>query len=190
MQSLENSEGLLRCIACWTLSRFTSWIVRQSQDHPEVMKEYLTAVLKLMMEDNKKVQEASCSALSKVCNDGVDVIENFITDVVQVIKIVSSKYSKKDTIKYLYDAIGSLAFNVKPEVVQSDAVEPVLLEVLVEKWNESHFNDVEATVLVECTDSVISVLGAHASKYAKFFIERIIYLINYYIEARKVFSFY
>jgi len=69
----------------------------------------------------------------------------------QVIKIVSQKYSKKDTIKYLYDAIGSLAFNVKPEVVQSDAVEPILMEVIIQKWNESHFNDVEATVLVGIT---------------------------------------
>jgi len=66
------------------VSRFTSWIVEQSQGNPDVMKGYLTAVLKLMMEDNKKVQEASCSALSKVCNDGVDIIENYITDVVQV----------------------------------------------------------------------------------------------------------
>jgi len=145
LQSLQNSEGLLRCIACWTLSRFTSWIIEQGDD---VKKEYLTVVLKLMMDDNKKVQEAACSALSKLCNDGTETIQDYINDVIQVIKLVSTKYNQKGTIKYLYDAIGSLAFNVSKEVIQSDAVETILMEVVVQKWNESHFNDVEATVLV------------------------------------------
>jgi len=183
LQSLENPEGLLRCIACWTLSRFTSWIVKQDEN---TMKIYLTAVLKLMMDDSKKVQEASCSALSKLCNDGPETIQAYIKDVIDVIKLVSTKYNKKGTIKYLYDAIGSLAYNISEEVIQSEEVERVLMQdVIVQKWSESHFNDVEATVLVEVTDSLISALDKNASKYAAFFVERILYLINYYIEGRK-----
>lgn len=50
--------------------------------------------------------------------------------------------------KFLYDAIGSLACNLPPELTQSPNVEPVLVELIVKKWNESNFDDVEATCLV------------------------------------------
>ena len=51
----------------------------------EDLKAYLIAILKLMTDENYRVQEASCSALSKLCNDGPNFVELYLSDILEVI---------------------------------------------------------------------------------------------------------
>jgi len=50
--------------------------------------------------------------------------------------------------KYLYDTIGSLAYNISKSTAQSENIEPILMEIIAKKWNESQFNTTEDTCLV------------------------------------------
>ena len=45
----------------------------------------MIAILKLMMDDNFRVQEAACSALSKLCSEGTNFVELYLTEILEVI---------------------------------------------------------------------------------------------------------
>lgn len=121
--------------------------MEQCRGNEEVLKAYLTAILKRMMEDNVQVQVAVCATLAEALNQDGQCIEPYINDIVQVFKYVSDKY-KKTSLEKLYDAIAALSYNVAHAKIQNPAIESVLMEIMVKKWNESQFNDRESVFLV------------------------------------------
>ena len=60
------------------------------------------------MDENSKVQEASCSALSKITYENPELVEQYIFDIMDVIKHVYEHYQKK-SLTNLYDVIASLS---------------------------------------------------------------------------------
>lgn len=70
--------------------RYTLWIVNQGNQDENVVKGYLTLALKLMMDPNDKVQEAACTALSKISYEGTRFVEQYIGDVVQVMSHIKN----------------------------------------------------------------------------------------------------
>ena len=59
-------------------NRFTNWILLQGKANAEITKGYLTEILKRMMEDNTQVQEAACTALSKILNSNEGVLSRIL----------------------------------------------------------------------------------------------------------------
>ena len=64
--------------------RYTQWIVNQGTKDENIVKGYLTQSLKLMVDANDKVQEAACTALSRISYEGTRFVEHYIGDVIQV----------------------------------------------------------------------------------------------------------
>ncbi|GJP69466.1 hypothetical protein CLOP_g479, partial [Closterium sp. NIES-67] len=63
---LEDPHPLVRSITCWTLSRYSKWIAR-AVDKPEGQQQFdavLTGFLARILDNNKRVQEAACSAFA------------------------------------------------------------------------------------------------------------------------------
>ena len=163
LKSLSDSHPLVRSISCWALSkyrlcllnvltenRFTNWILLQGKSNPDITKGYLTEILQRMMEDNPQVQEAACTALSKMLNsneESVQQLEQYIDDIIQVFEFVSSRYQKK-SLAYLYDTIASLIYNVDKSRIQDPKVEEALMRILVKDWSQSEFNNLESIYLV------------------------------------------
>lgn len=55
---LSDKKALVRSITCWTLSRYTHWVVSQPPD--TYLKPLMTELLKRILDSNKRVQEAAC----------------------------------------------------------------------------------------------------------------------------------
>lgn len=58
VQCLSDKKALVRSITCWTLSRYTHWVVSQPPDI--YLKPLMTELLKRILDSNKRVQEAAC----------------------------------------------------------------------------------------------------------------------------------
>jgi len=59
---LSEKKALVRAITCWTLSRYAHWVV--GQPHDQYLKPLMTELLKRILDGNKRVQEAACSAFA------------------------------------------------------------------------------------------------------------------------------
>ena len=99
----------------------------------------------------------------------------------------------------LYDLIAALGANIPKEKLQDEHLQNTILEILIKKWNDSYFNDRESIYLVgknlekfcksislECTNSILSLLGNQSLAHSDFFVTRLLYLIVQYIQAKKV----
>jgi hypothetical protein len=64
---LEDKRSLVRSITCWTLSRYSKWIVQAIAQVTEGQVQFdtvLTVLLRRILDSNKRVQEAACSAFA------------------------------------------------------------------------------------------------------------------------------
>ncbi len=68
--------------------------------------------------------------------------------------------------------------------MQDSRLQSTILDILMKKWNDSHFNDRESIYLVECTEGIFATIGEQSINSAEFFIQRLLYLIFHYIQAR------
>ena len=59
---LSDKKALVRSITCWTLSRYSHWVV--GQPHEKYLKPLMSELLKRILDTNKRVQEAACSAFA------------------------------------------------------------------------------------------------------------------------------
>lgn len=185
LQSADDINQFVRSTSCWAMSRYTEWIVEQGKQDQQLITTYLQKVLHKMMDESGRVQEAACSALSRIAFLNPPLIEKYVYDIIEIIKRVYEHYKKK-SLTNLYDVIASLALTIPKEKLQELSLQNTILEIIMKKWNESPFNDRESISLVECTDSIISMIGTQAvATYGEFFIARLLFLIFNYIQSRK-----
>ena len=68
INSLSDAKALVRSITCWTLSRYSHWIV--NQPHDVYLKPLMSELLKRVLDSNKRVQgrvhQSSLSDLKSV----------------------------------------------------------------------------------------------------------------------------
>ena len=77
---LSDKKALVRSITCWTLSRYSHWVV--SQPHDTYLKPLMSELLKRVLDSNKRVQEAACSAFAtleeEACTELVPYLGNYM----------------------------------------------------------------------------------------------------------------
>jgi len=147
MNNLKDENVFIRSISFWTLSKYTEWIAAQGKVDANIMKDYLTEILKAMMENNTQVQNSACTALGKAISEYAQSIEPYLSDIVQVFEYVSNNY-QKNNLANLYDVIALLAQNVARSKIQDEKIENILMGIIAKRWKESQFNDIESIYLV------------------------------------------
>lgn len=60
------------------------WILEQGKLDQTIINVYLQKILQKMMEENSKIQEASCSALCKIAYASPGLIEQHVYDIIDV----------------------------------------------------------------------------------------------------------
>ncbi|OLY82423.1 Transportin-1 [Smittium mucronatum] len=163
-----NKHYLIRSISCWTCSRYSSWVVRP--ENKQYFEPLLAALLKAMLDQNKKVQEAACSAFATLEEDAGSLMIPYIESVLQTIIYAFSKYQHKNLI-ILYDSIGTLA-----EAVGSELAAPKYVEVLMPHMMArlsaiaTNFNtgvdDYDTFSFLECLSSIAIAYGPSFRPYA------------------------
>ncbi|CAM0144867.1 unnamed protein product [Urochloa decumbens] len=117
---LDDKFPLIRSITCWTLSRYSKFIV-QSLDHPNGREQFdkiLLGLLRRILDTNKRVQEAACSAFATLEEEAAEELVPHLEVILQHLMCAYGKYQRRN-LRILYDALGTLADAVGAELNQA-----------------------------------------------------------------------
>jgi len=151
---LGNPKALVRSITCWTLSRYSHWVCQQP--HDQYLKPLMSELLKRILDPNKRVQEAACSAFATLEEEACTELVPYLGFILETLVYAFNKYQHKNLL-ILYDAIGTLADSVgvhlnKPEYIN------LIMPPLIQKWNMLKDEDKDLFPLLECLSSVATAL--------------------------------
>lgn len=174
IQCLSDKKALVRSITCWTLSRYAHWVV--SQPHEQYLKPLMEELLKRILDANKRVQEAACSAFATLEEEACTELVPYLGFILKTLVFAFSKYQHKNLL-ILYDAVGTLADSVghhlnKPEYIN------ILMPPLIEKWNLLQDDDKDLFPLLECLSSIATALQSGFLPYCEPVYRRCISLIQ------------
>lgn len=135
--NLSSPNVYIRYISCWTISRFSSWLLSQCDDQESCSRYFepaLRELLRRILDRNIRVQEAACSAFSileeqatsKELVPYLPVILNHLTRALRL-------YGNRN-LRLLYDTLGTLAESVGSALNDPQCIS-VLMPPLISKWN-------------------------------------------------------
>lgn len=149
--SLKDAKALVRSITCWTLGRYSSWVVQVAKTDEQSKQQFffptMEGLLQLSLDSNKRVQEAGCSAFATFEEEAGPELVPYLQPILVNLTYAFKKYQQKNLL-ILYDAIGTLA-----DAVGSDLGQPAYLEILmpplIERWMALDDLDADLVPLLE-----------------------------------------
>ncbi|VDP14610.1 unnamed protein product [Soboliphyme baturini] len=174
LSRLCDQKALVRSITCWTLSRYCHWVVQQP--HDRYFKVLMQELLSRVLDVNKKVQEAACSAFATLEEEACMELVPYLPQILETLINAFDKYQAKNLL-ILYDAVGTLADSVgqylnSPEFIES------LMPALIHKWSILRNTDRELFSLLECMSSVAVALQNGFYAYSEPVFRRCITLVE------------
>ncbi|URD95428.1 hypothetical protein MUK42_30808 [Musa troglodytarum] len=175
---LDDKFPLIRSITCWTLSRFSKFIIQNigHRDGYEQFDKVLMGVLRRILDTNKRVQEAACSAFATLEEEAAEELAPRLEIILQHLSCAFGKYQRRN-LRILYDAIGTLADAVGSELNQPKYLD-ILMPPLIAKWQQLANSDKDLFPLLECFTSIAQALGPAFSQFAEPVFRRCISLIE------------
>ncbi|KAJ0588039.1 putative importin-beta domain, armadillo-like helical, importin beta family [Helianthus annuus] len=175
---LDDKFPLIRSISCWTLSRFSKYIVQGigHQKGHEQFEKVLTGFLRRILDDNKRVQEAACSAFAILEEEAADLLSPRLEIILQHLMCAFGKYQRRN-LRIVYDAIGTLADAVGGELNQPKYLE-ILMPPLIAKWQQLSNSDKDLFPLLECFTSIAQALGSGFAQFAQPVFQRCLDIIQ------------
>ncbi|XP_065175090.1 transportin-1-like [Sycon ciliatum] len=174
IQCLSEQRALVRSITCWTLSRYSHWILEQR--HEEYLQPLMQGLLERILDSNKKVQEAACSAFAQVEEEACTELVPYLVPILQTLVHAFGKYQHKNLL-ILYDAVGTLADSVGNHLNKDEYIQ-LLMPPLIEKWNTLKDDDRDLFPLLECLSSLATALQLGFLPYAEPIFKRCVNLIE------------
>ncbi|OCT98635.1 transportin 1 S homeolog isoform X1 [Xenopus laevis] len=174
IQCLADKKALVRSITCWTLSRYAHWVVSQPPDM--YLKPLMTELLKRILDSNKRVQEAACSAFATLEEEACTELVPYLAYILDTLVFAFSKYQHKNLL-ILYDAIGTLADSVGHHLNKSEYIQ-MLMPPLIQKWNVLKDEDKDLFPLLECLSSVATALQSGFLPYCEPVYQRCVNLVQ------------
>jgi transportin-1 len=98
---LTDKKPLVRSITCWTLSRYCKWIIsetllKHNNDHSVYFAPLLKNLLDKILDKNKKVQEAACSAFATLEEEARMILVPYLKDILATLMFAFQKYQAKN----------------------------------------------------------------------------------------------
>lgn len=134
----------MRYITCWTVSRFSGWIVGQcthsEQGRTQFYEPVLRELLKRILDKSRRVQEAACSAFSTLEEQAteqelVPYLPMILNHLTRALRLYRNR-----NLRLLYDTIGTLAESVGSNLNEPNCI-AVLMPPLISKWNRLEDTD-------------------------------------------------
>jgi transportin-1 len=171
---LKDPKPLVRSITCWTLGRYTSWVVDQvkNQQQPQAAQQnpaqyfelLMTELLQRVLDTNKKVQDAACSAFATLEEEALDLLVPYLGPIVQNLMYAFGKYQAKN-LNILYDTIGTLADSVGRHLQNSAYVQTIMVPVM-QRLESMDDSDRSMYPVLECLASITQAVGLEFQAYA------------------------
>ncbi|KAK6915084.1 Importin-beta, N-terminal domain [Dillenia turbinata] len=175
---LDDKFPLIRSISCWTLSRFSKYIVQGigQQKGDEQFEKVLMGLLRRILDNNKRVQEASCSAFATLEEEAAEELAPRLEIILQHLMCAFEKYQRRN-VRIVFDAIGTLADAVGLELNQPKYLD-ILMPPLIAKWQQLSNTDKDLFPLLECFTSIAQALGTGFSQFAEPVFQRCMSIIQ------------
>lgn len=151
---LQDRKALVRSITCWTLSRYCTFVV--VDDHPH-FQQLLKELLARILDGNKRVQEAACSAFATFEEEANVQLVPFLPDIIRTLVTAFGYYQARNLL-ILYDAVGTLADSVGGHLAKDEYM-ATLMTPLMNKLQVLPDEDRELFPLLECISSLATALG-------------------------------
>lgn len=165
LNSLLDQQALVRSISCWTLSRFSEWVVNipEQNERNQYLEPLIKGLLEKILDSSKKVQEAACSAFATLEEEAEDLMVPYLHAILTAFSMAFARYQKRNLL-ILLDAVGTLADAVGQNLNQQPLVE-LLMPPLLHKWETTSDDDKSLFALLECMASIAVALGPDFSRF-------------------------
>ncbi|TFK26328.1 transportin-PC [Coprinopsis marcescibilis] len=156
---LNDTKPLVRSITCWTLGRYASWCTQPiSEEHKaNYFIPTMEGLLRMVLDNNKRVQEAGCSAFATLEEDAGSELAPYLEPVLRNLVFAFDKYQHKNML-ILYDAVGTLADAVG-RALSNPLYVDILMPPLTKRWSKLQDDDDDLIPLLECLASVTIAMG-------------------------------
>lgn len=104
-------------------------------------------LLRMVLDNNKRVQEAGCSAFATLEEDAGTELVPYLEPVLRNLVFAFEKYQHKNML-ILYDAVGTLADAVG-SALQNPAYVEILMPPLLKRWSKLKDDDEDLVPLLE-----------------------------------------
>ncbi|KAI3642052.1 hypothetical protein MP228_011607 [Amoeboaphelidium protococcarum] len=177
LQNMNDPKPLVKSITCWTLSRYTGFVIDSFESNKaSYFEPLLSVILTAVLSNNKRVQEAACSALSVFEEEALDYMVPYLPQLLQVFNQAFQVYQKKN-VTILLDSVGTLAEGVGSALAKPEYIN-LLMPPLIVRWNTLSDDDPQLFPLLECLSIVAAALGSTFEPFSHPIYERCIKLIK------------
>ena len=172
IRELQHPNKYVRAIACWTLSRYSQYIMvdNNSENKNSLFKEYLTEILIKFLDKENMVRESAGSAFQEMIMINPRLIEPYLFDVFKIITNVFDRYTGLNLLS-IYDILILLMEEYSSTFQNKNFVED-LVKCIVQKWYELvKGNDLlTLPAFFEVIAALIRVSGEFLVNYCDYFL--------------------
>ncbi|EXJ93792.1 hypothetical protein A1O1_02185 [Capronia coronata CBS 617.96] len=174
---LNDEEPVVRQITCWCLSRYSEWAARLESpaDRQRYFEPMMEGLLKRMLDQNKKVQEAGASSFASLEEKSGDKLKPYVEPILRQFTECFRRYKDKN-MYILYDCLQTLAENVGSDMTKPELVD-LLMPVLIERWNKIQDDSREMFPLLGCLGYIAMAYGDTFAQFAPPIFDRCIKVI-------------
>ncbi|KAF2735706.1 transportin-2 [Polyplosphaeria fusca] len=178
---LLDSEPVVRQITCWSLGRYSGWASHLDEaGKQQYFEPMMDGILKRMLDNNKRVQEAAASAFANLEEKANTQLKAYCPVIVRQFVECFAKYKDRNMF-ILYDCVQTLAEHVGPALAKEELVN-ILMPALIQRWNKVDDQSREMFPLLECLSYVATALGSFFSPFARGIFARCINIITRNLE--------
>mmetsp|Transcript_4436 Transcript_4436/g.10966 ORF Transcript_4436/g.10966 Transcript_4436/m.10966 type:complete len:887 (-) Transcript_4436:203-2863(-) len=183
VSQLSHKVPLVRSITCWSVSRYSRWIV-ENEENTSILPRVMQELLQRVLDSNKKVQVAACSALATFEDEPAMNLRPFLEPIVSTFRHALGRY-QAGNLASLYDAISSMAEAVKQSLREPQFME-VLLPPLIERFTGCKPEDHNLCPLLECLTAIVLALGPDCASFAPVVYVRCVNIIEATLQSQQM----
>lgn len=171
MEQLNAELPQLRCIACWTVSRYGVWIAKQAastenqHQQSDIGRFVCESLMRLALDRNKKVQVAACSAFGSLIEHCAELFSPLLDPIYRNLMAALGMYQAK-SLMVLFDTLGVMADYLGQNIGTGD-LPAIYVPPLIHMW-ESHKDPLSRQLLplVESIASIVATIGPQFQPWA------------------------
>ncbi|EYE98912.1 putative importin beta-2 subunit [Aspergillus ruber CBS 135680] len=162
---LEDAQPVVRQITCWCLGRYSEWAshLEDPSQRAQFFEPMMEGILRRMLDNNKKVQEAAASAFASLEEKSDANLVPYCEPILRQFVQCFGKYKYRN-MYILYDCVQTLAECVMGELAKPNLVD-ILMPALIDRYNKVSDLSRELFPLLECLGYIA---GAYGDAFAPF----------------------
>ncbi|KAL1425945.1 hypothetical protein MTO96_018656 [Rhipicephalus appendiculatus] len=154
---IKSERAAVRSAACWTLSRYYPWVLRQPQHL--YLRRLVRQLLNWVLDDDEMVQEVACNALMTLEECAKTSIVPYVDSILNTLYSAFFKY-RRSRFYMLYNAIEILADSVGSEIIRSEFMTSYI-KLLTDERDEMTDCKINLFYLLRCLGSVAAALKSN-----------------------------